>query len=105
MQPTIAATKSLFEQGYRVRASARLPLGLIVRKPDGVTRYTVDMVGDTCTCKAGENGRNCKHRKEMKALVMEQWAQVNDKPGHEQQMYLLMLRWEEICQARKAQSV
>ena len=110
MQATITQTNqklSLFAQGYRIRA-ARTANELLIRKPDAQTIYTINPVRNCCTCPAGHKGIPCKHLREARVLVMEQWAQVlrNATPAqetrYESEMYLLMLRWEEVQAAKSA---
>lgn len=100
MQQTATKTETLFAQGYRIRAG-REALTLIIRKPDG-TRYTLQPARNCCSCPAGQRGIPCKHLRHLDELVREQWAEINDSPAHEDQMYALMLRWEEIQAAAKS---
>lgn len=56
---------ALYLSGYRAYCADG---SLFVRKPDG-TRYLVNPAEDTCTCRAGQLGRLCKHRRSIVSLV------------------------------------
>jgi|ERR1019366_457045 hypothetical protein len=101
MTTSTLQSKSLFAQGYRVRAG-KCPGELAVKSPAGAV-YTINPVAKTCTCPGAAFRGPCKHVLGATELVREELADRNGDGhrysldvGHAESMFRLMVRWHQI---------